>query len=261
MRDFTFKKYQELLYAIHEMNYKVYTIADYYDANEKKSLEAKYVVLRHDVDGNVQNALKMAKLENHLGFTATYYFRMKGRLFVPDVVKKISDLGHEIGYHYEHLPDAKGDIEEAKKIFELNLNKLRELADVKTACMHGRPFSKYDSRDFWKYYKLRDFGLKAEPYMNLDYKDKFYFTDTGQAWDNTKFNIRDLVLSKGNMDVQSTDDLIKLFASNSIDKSAMLIHTNRWVDELPIWIFYTLGNKTVNVLKMLLKKMIGNKGK
>lgn len=253
--DFTFQKYKQILETIKENNYHVYTIYDYFNNNRNNTLVDKYIILRHDVDGNVPNALKMAKLENSLGITATYYIRMKGVLFNPEVVKKISDLGHEIGYHYEHMPDANGDIEESKVIFEKNLSKLRNITKVNTVCMHGRPFSKYDSRDFWNYYKLEDYDLVAEPYLNIDYSDKFYFTDTGQAWDNYKFNLRDIVDSKGSFGIESSSDLIKLINHSEFNKAAFLVHTNRWVDELPIWLFYTIGNGIVNQLKTILKKV------
>ena len=36
--------------------------------------------------------------------------------------------------------------------FRLNLEKLRKLYPVKTICMHGSPFSKWDNRDLWKKY-------------------------------------------------------------------------------------------------------------
>lgn len=252
--DFTFRKYSQILEAIVESRYPVYTIYDYVVANRHDTLHERYIILRHDVDGNLSNALKMAELEHSLGIRATYYFRMKKSVFDPDSVRKIAELDHEIGYHYEHLPDAKGEIDKAKKIFEKNLKTLRKIAEVKTACMHGRPFSKYDSRDFWKYYKLEDFDLIAEPYLSIDYTDMFYFTDTGQAWDNQKFNIRDVVVSKGNMGIRCSDDLIRLIRRTQFDKAAFLIHTNRWVDELPLWLFYSLGNKAVNQIKIAIKK-------
>lgn len=252
--DFTFQKYSQILKSLVKNNYKVYTIYDYYINDYANTLKNKFIILRHDVDGNVPNALKMAELEHSLGITATYYIRMKGNLFVPEVVKRISDLGHEIGYHYEHIPDAKGDIEKSKIIFEENLKKLRNITNIYTVCMHGRPFSKYDSRDFWNHYKLGDYGLIAEPYLNIDYTNKYYFTDTGQAWDNYKFNLRDIVNSQGSLGIESSSDLIKLINNSEFNKAAFLIHTNRWVDELSMWLFYTVGNSIVNKLKQLLKQ-------
>ncbi|MFQ6062769.1 MAG: hypothetical protein ACE5J9_06290 [Methanosarcinales archaeon] len=55
-------KYQELCLAILHTEY-VPLISD------------KFIILRHDVDRKVENALKMAQLENELGIASTYYTR------------------------------------------------------------------------------------------------------------------------------------------------------------------------------------------
>ena len=77
--------------------------------------------------------------------------------------------------------------------FERNLEKLRELYPVKTICMHGSPLSEWDNRDLWKRYNYRDFGIIAEPYFDVDFKEILYWTDTGRRWDGDAFNIRDKV--------------------------------------------------------------------
>ena len=63
----------------------------------------------------------MAEIEYEFGIKSTYYFRTTKEVYHKEIIKKINNLGHEIGYHYEHLSDAKGDIEKAKVIFEDNL--------------------------------------------------------------------------------------------------------------------------------------------
>ena len=77
--------------------------------------------------------------------------------------------------------------------FRLNLEKLRELCLVKTICMHGSPLSKLDNRDLWKRYSYRDFGIIGEPYVDVDFKEVLYLTDTGRRWDGDAFNMRDKV--------------------------------------------------------------------
>jgi hypothetical protein len=47
----------------------------------------------------------MAELEHELGIQSTYYFRFP-YTFKPDIIGKIHDLGHEVGYHYEVLSKA-----------------------------------------------------------------------------------------------------------------------------------------------------------
>ena len=67
----------------------------------------------------------MAEIENNYGVRSTYYFRAKKNVFVPQIILKIAEMGHEIGYHYECLSDTNGDVEKALIDFE-NLKKLRD---------------------------------------------------------------------------------------------------------------------------------------
>ena len=99
--DFTLDKYQELCTVIAE-NYTVYTVSEY--LSEKP--EGKIAVLRHDVDRKIKNSLNMAKREHEMGIRSSYYFRYPST-FKPDLIRKIRDLGHEIGYHYEVLSKTK----------------------------------------------------------------------------------------------------------------------------------------------------------
>ncbi len=64
------------------------------------------------------SALLTARVEQELGIRATYYFRMNGTVFRPEIMREIEGMGHEVGYHYEVLGKAKGDHEMAIKMFE-----------------------------------------------------------------------------------------------------------------------------------------------
>ena len=78
--------------------------------------------MRHDVDRMPGNALKMAEVEHEFNIKSTYYFRVNNSVFKKEIIKKIASLGHEIGYHYECLDKAKGDLEKAIRIFQKDLN-------------------------------------------------------------------------------------------------------------------------------------------
>jgi len=82
-------------------------------------------------------------------------------------------------------------LNQAYELAKKHLAQLREVADVKTICMHGSPLSKYDNRDLWNHYDYRDFGIIAEPYFDLDFSKVLYLTDTGRRWDGEEVSIRD----------------------------------------------------------------------
>jgi hypothetical protein len=89
--------------ALLDSGYTPLTVYSYLVLEGKKN--NKLVVLRHDIDRKQKNALRMAKLEHELGIQSTYYFRFP-YTFKPELIGKIHDLGHEVGYHYEVLSKA-----------------------------------------------------------------------------------------------------------------------------------------------------------
>jgi len=165
--DFTLSRYKDLCLALLDSGYTPLTVYSYLVLEGKKNNNnnIKLVVLRHDIDRKLGNALRMAELEHDLGIQSTYYFRVPCT-FKPDIIGKIHDLGHEVGYHYEVLSKANGDYEKAVELFEQELSEIRKIVDVKTICMHGSPLSRYDTRDLWKRYDFNDFGIVGVAYLS-----------------------------------------------------------------------------------------------
>ena len=149
--DFTLATYAKLLEALKHTSYRFCTFQNYLE----QSVEGKWVILRHDVDLLPANSLHTAELESSLGIHGVYYFRAVPESWDKTVILKIAALGHEVGYHYESLTTCKGNIDSAYTDFCRNLNRLRNIVEVKTICMHGSPRSPYDSKDIWKKYSYR----------------------------------------------------------------------------------------------------------
>jgi hypothetical protein len=257
-KDFTQKKYADLIECL-AAHYPTFGIVGYSLAHRSRRLPENYFIVRHDVDGNIRNALDMAQIDARNGIRSTFYFRVKPLLFNPDIIRKIDALGHEIGYHYEVLSDTKGDMKKARLLFEANLKKVRSLAPVETVCMHGRSLSPHNNLDFWQKYVLAEFDLIAEPYLTIDYTDKYYFSDTSRCWDNYKYNLRDIVKSKGSRGVKTTDDLVAFLKTAGPKKGAILTHSNFWTNGWLHW----WGNRclffALNQIKRFKKKRSGHK--
>ena len=189
--DFTHAKYEELCKAMVDSDYTPVSVCTYLDL-EAQPQPNRCIIIRHDIDRKPERALKMAKIENRLEIASTYYFRKKEDVFIPEIIKEIANMGHEIGYHYEVLDKAEGDIEKAIRIFEDELKEFRKICDVKTICMHGNPLSKWVNKDIWKKYDFKYFGIIGEPYLSIDYTRVLYLTDTGRKW-NSRFSVKDVV--------------------------------------------------------------------
>ena len=218
----------------------------------------KVIILRHDVDKLPHNSLRFAQIQYEDGIKGSYYFRAVPESWDEDVIKEIASLGHEIGYHYENLTTYNGDISEALEDFKTNLEKLRRLASVTTICMHGSPRSKYDSKDLWKKYNYRDFGIVGEPYFDIDFNEVFYITDTGRRWDGGNVSIRDKVDSKFNLSFRHTKDILQNI-DKLPDKIMFTFHPQRWNNRFMPWFQELISQNIKNQVKKYL--IIKNKNK
>lgn len=245
--DFTLSKYEGICGAITDSVYTPVKIDTYFESQPARS-----IILRHDVDRKPENALKMAEIENKYNIKSTYYFRTRPDVFDATIIKKIADFGHEIGYHYEVLDTADGDFEGAIKIFEADLMRFRKIYDVKTICMHGNPLSKWTNKDLWGEYNFEDFGIIGEPYLSIDYTMVTYFTDTGRAWNGSRCSVKDVIDTRTNQAVgriKNTDRIIGIIKEGNFDQICLLVHPNRWSDNMVDWMKELVWQNVKNVGK------------
>jgi hypothetical protein len=227
-KDFSLAIYGDLISNMRRSGFKVLTLKEYFRQEPENQA---FIILRHDVDRRPENALRMALLESSFGIHATYYFRVQKRNFHKEIIKRVEALGHEIGYHYEVMDSANGDLELAKRIFGSELSRLRELAEVSTVCMHGNPFSRWDNRDFWKHFTLPQFNLLGEAYTSIHDAQLYYATDTGRGWNRAAYNLKDTFsdASVGLIpSLANTWELIDLICAKTYPKIYLQIHPNRW---------------------------------
>jgi len=250
--DFTLSVYKDLLEEIRCAGFRVITIREYF---VQKDGEKSFIILRHDVDRCPENALKMAELESAQGICATYYFRFTKNAFVPDIIKRIEDLGHEIGYHYEVMDKARGNIYQAEQIFNSELESLRELVEVSTVCMHGNPLTKWDNRDFWKHFSYSKFNLSGEAYLSISDHDLYYVSDTGRGWNRSRYNLKDS-FSANSVScmpfLSSTWQLIDVIRLKKYKKIYLQIHPNRWSWKWLQWHIQVVEDIAANLIKILI---------
>ncbi len=246
--DFTLKKYEQLLVMLVSKGYSFQTFKNFLTNPESKS-----IILRHDVDLLPENSLRFAKIQHKLGIKGTYYFRAVSKSWDEDIILEIAKLGNEVGYHYETMDTANGDIKIAIELFEKNLNKLRELVDVKTICMHGSPLSKFDNKKIWKFYDYQNLNLIGEPYYDIDFNKVFYLTDTGRRWDGANVSVRDKVNTNFKQSYNSTQQIIEALGQNKLpDQIMFTFHPQRWHNNRILWINELVLQKIKNIVKKYL---------
>lgn len=240
--DFTLSKYSELLDAL-------------------KAYDFEQFILRHDVDLKPTNSLRTAQMEAEKGMHGIYYFRAVPESWDEEIIRLISLLGHEIGYHYESLATCNGDVDKAYEDLSRNLEALRAIVPVQSICMHGSPRSPFDSKDIWKEYDYRALGIKNEPYLDTDFSQTFYLTDTGRRWDGYKVSVRDKIpqyqdlWNDQGLTFHSTNNIIAGLKKGIIPKRLMLtIHPQRWNPFGITWCKELLLQNAKNVIKSFIVK-------
>jgi hypothetical protein len=248
--DFTLSTYKQLLEMLNSSGFSFQTVESFIQSPEKK-----VVVLRHDVDERPGNALRLAQIEFDLGIQATYYFRILKISNDPEVISKITAMGHEIGYHYEDYASANGDLTKAIDSFKKNLDYFRKFYPVKTVCMHGSSMSSYDNKTMWDHYSLSDFDLIGEPYISIDYANVFYLTDTGRFWDGGRYSVRDSVQNSFHVSCHKTSDIITAAQNGELPDTILLQSHTLWTDSIKEWFWLEIREKARNNLKMIIVKM------
>ena len=261
MMDFTLNKYKELLLALRAAGYAITPVSPARVGEVPVGREGTYpsLSLRHDVDARPYAAVQMARLEHALGVRSTYYIRSREAYNAPEAIRLIVQAGHEIGYHYEDLSLAHGNPERAWQHFREELNWLREFYPVRTACMHGAPFSPYDGRDLWRHYDYHTVGIDCEPYLDLDYSRLLYLTDTGRCWDGYRMSVRDKIIgyqqewNRRGWSFHSTDDIIQAAAEGRLPERILLsTHPQRWAVNPLQWLYECTSQPLKNIVKRAL---------
>lgn len=99
--DFTLTNYQRLIRIAKEQGFCFILHKDPYDDNRKE------IIWRHDVEFSPAIALRMAEIEADEGVQTTYFWQLHTHYyntaspFFIDILKKIYNLGHHIGLHFD----------------------------------------------------------------------------------------------------------------------------------------------------------------
>jgi hypothetical protein len=153
------------------------------------------------------------------------------------------------------MDTCNGNTNLAWEDFKKNLEKLRKLYPVETICMHGSPLSKYDNKLLWKKYDYRSLGLIGEPYIDIDFNNMGYLTDTGRRWNGGAASLRDKVNSKYVYDIKTTYDLIAHLRNNLLPKHLMITtHPQRWTNNNISWIKELVFQNIKNIIKKRIKR-------
>ncbi len=98
--DFTLKAYTDLIGSLLRRGYQISSFAETQAA-------APHLILRHDVDFDLDVARRMAETESREGWQAFYFVLLRSEFYNPlsnsgrHALMRLGELGHEVGLHFD----------------------------------------------------------------------------------------------------------------------------------------------------------------
>ena len=134
---FDLHNYRDILLAFKNHDYHFNLIR-----SVAEEINNKTVFLRHDIDLYLFKSEEMARVEYELNSQSTYYVLLTGHynIFQEEnikILKKIKDMGHDIGLHYDlcYFPKSFNEAYQMLKWKVEILNKLIGI-DIRTITTH-----------------------------------------------------------------------------------------------------------------------------
>ena len=109
--DFSYTGYVRLLLLLRQHAYETVDYHNYED-------HPRCVILRHDIDTDLAQAVRFAELEADAGVRSTYFVLLRTNFYNPassgslEQLHRIQALGHEIGLHFDEKAYPDGTPEE-----------------------------------------------------------------------------------------------------------------------------------------------------
>lgn len=174
---FSIEHYFEVLNIL-KKEFVIGTIGEY----EKLRKSKKFLILRHDVDFSLDYALELAKKESNNEIKSTYFILLHGEYYNPfdkkntKIIREISNLGHEIGLHYDtsfFSESSKKEIESIRD--EIKVLEMITKREITSISQH------IPSETRGIFTNLKDVGLidSRDPEITKHVK---YISDSGHFW-------------------------------------------------------------------------------
>lgn len=172
MTDFCKKGYVNLITSLKVLNYDFVTFNDF-------SSQDKQIILRHDVDFSLDDALEMARVESEIDISATYFFLLGSQFYNlfskagKNTLLSIIGLGHEIGLHFDASIYDESEMP-SKILYERAILQDQAETPVKTFSFHRGALSHLGTDSGY-------FGIDGA-YDKKFFKDIGYCSDSEGRW-------------------------------------------------------------------------------
>ena len=172
MTDFCKQGYVNLISDLKDLSYDFVTFNDF-------SSQHKQIILRHDIDFSLGDALEMARVESEVYISATYFFLLGSQFYNlfskagKNTLLSIIELGHEIGLHFDASIYDESEMP-SKILYERGILQDQAETPVKTFSFHRGALSHLGTDSGY-------FGIDGA-YDKKFFKDIGYCSDSEGRW-------------------------------------------------------------------------------
>ena len=98
--EFTYTSYKNLIQLLVQNGYPVKSYHDFEDAK-------RCVILRHDIDNSMEQALCLGRVEETASVSSTYFALLSSDFYnvasrrSRQILRELQNMGHEIGLHFD----------------------------------------------------------------------------------------------------------------------------------------------------------------
>lgn len=173
--DFTLAEYEKLILLAKEH----YNFSDYSSFNK----DSNEILWRHDVDFSMHAALKLAEIENRANVKATYFLLLHSEFYnllekeISVIVKKIIQLGHDIGLHFDTCFYDINNVAQLENKLAFERDILTSLFDVPI-----KAFSFHNPFDFALSCQAPSYAGMINTYAKVFQSEVGYCSDSNGYW-------------------------------------------------------------------------------
>ena len=180
-KDFTESKYKKIISKLK----KTHKFIFYKEINKAD----KFVLWRHDCDYSINKAYKLAKIEKKLDVKGTYFLNPHCRFYnifeieQTDLIKKIIQLGHDIGLHFDSEYHKIKNVRQLEKKINLEKEILENFFEKKISV-----FSFHNPDSFTLSLQKEKYGGLINCYSKKLKEDTVYCSDSNGYWRHSRLH-------------------------------------------------------------------------
>ena len=227
-----------------------------------KNSDIPRVIIKHDVEYDIDMAVAIGEIESKKGISSTFYFQFDVAISSPDKVMYLKSLGHDIGYHYDVLDENNGDFDKALSQFRDHLESFSKIGiEIKSVCPHGNPiktrFGWSSNKDF---FRNNDIRAKFPNIVDIVVDRKTIFPENFLYVSDAGYSFKVIGDVSNNDRIKVEDKLISLPYDLPLGEKTILIstHPHRWFNSVvrstlkrSIFLIARRLGKSLNRIKIL----------